>query len=92
MGGIKTSLPSIPDEATHSTYRKLVSSAYSMSALKDYEPYIDEITDRWLAVFDQFAKSGEALNITEWSHYCRSLANAELAVADAVQIALKSLL
>lgn len=70
MAGITTSLPAIVDETTHSTYRKLVSSSYTMSALKEYEPYIDEMTKRWLAVFEKFAESGKPMDISLWSHYC----------------------
>jgi cytochrome P450 len=70
MAGITTSLPAIRDEATHAKYRKLVSYSYSMSALIEYEPYIDEATEKWLAVFDMYTNSGQAMNITDWSHYC----------------------
>jgi cytochrome P450 len=75
MGGITTALPAILDEPTHAAYRKLVSNAYTMSALQNYEPQMDRVTDQWLAVFDRFASSGGPVNISQWSHYCQCASN-----------------
>lgn len=64
------SLLTIPDEATHSKYRRLVSNAYSMSSMKGYEPYVDEILDRYVEVLDMYAKTKERMNLSRWCHYC----------------------
>lgn len=71
MTGVPNTLVAIPDEKTHSKYRKLVADTYTMTALKGYEPYIDEVITRWLGVFDRFATSGDVMNISLWSHYCQ---------------------
>lgn len=70
--GVTTSLLSISSETTHSQYRKLVSNAYSMSSLKGYEPYVDEMIDRFMQVCDTYARSGEPMNISRWTHFCKS--------------------
>jgi cytochrome P450 len=72
MAGITTAIVAILDEATHSKYRRLVSNSYSMSALKEYEPRIDEVTETWLGVFSKFAEHGEVMDLSLWSHYCPS--------------------
>ncbi|OAL36511.1 hypothetical protein AYO20_04127 [Fonsecaea nubica] len=65
----KTSLLSILDEKTHSQYRRLVSNAYSLSSLKGYEPYVDEMVNRLVEVFDGHAADHTPLNISLWCHY-----------------------
>ena len=60
------------DEKTHSQYRKLVSNAYSMSSLKGYEPYVDDMVDRMVQVCSHHADLKEAMNISLWCHYCES--------------------
>lgn len=70
--GVKTSLLSIPDETTHSKYRKLVSNAYSLSSIKAYEPYVDEMTEKLMRVCDEHVKTGSPMNLNLWCHYCES--------------------
>lgn len=70
--GVTTSLLSISSETTHSQYRKLVSNAYSMSSLKGYEPYVDEMINRFMQVCDAYSRSGEPMNISRWTHFCKS--------------------
>ena len=60
------------DEKTHSQYRKLVSNAYSMSSLKGYEPYVDDMVNRMVQVCSRYADSQESMNISLWCHYCGS--------------------
>ncbi len=66
-----TSLLSIQDEQTHSKYRKLVANAYSMSSIKGYEPYVDDMVARFVEVCDDHAAKGEPMNISLWCHYCK---------------------
>jgi cytochrome P450 len=40
----------IQHEKEHAKYRKLVSNAYSMTSLKDFEPYVGEIVDQFVEV------------------------------------------
>lgn len=65
-------LVSIGDEATHSKYRKLVSNAYSMTSLKAYEPYVDDILNRFIEVCDECSRTKKPMNISLWCHYCKS--------------------
>lgn len=68
--GVTTNLLAIPDDTTHSKYKKLVSNAYSMAALKDYEPYVDEMINRFTAVCDRHVQIQTPHNISLWCHYC----------------------
>ena len=70
QAGVTTSLLSIPDEKTHSQYRKLVSNAYSMTSLKGYEPYVDEMVNRFVEVCNEHAESQAPMNLSLWCHYC----------------------
>lgn len=70
QSGVTTSLLSIPDEHTHSKYRKLVSNAYSMSSIKGYEPYVYQMVARFVEVCDQHATNKESLDLSLWCHYC----------------------
>ncbi|KEF59855.1 uncharacterized protein A1O9_04703 [Exophiala aquamarina CBS 119918] len=69
QAGVTTSLLSIPDETTHSKYRKLVSNAYSLSSIKAYEPYVDEMINRLVHVCNEHAKTGTPMNLSLWCHY-----------------------
>lgn len=70
MNGAETALVSIRDEETHARYKKLVAGSYSMSSLKGYEGFVDDIIERWLGILQKFAERGEVVNISQWSHYC----------------------
>ena len=72
QAGVTTSLLSMQDEKLHSQYRKWVSNAYSMSSLKGYEPYDDEMVSRFVEVCDRYARTQEPMNISLWCHYCKS--------------------
>ena len=61
------------DERTHGTYRKMVSNAFSLSALKAYEPCIDQQVNRFLEVCDEHATEGKIMNLSMWCQYCESM-------------------
>lgn len=63
-------LVAIPDEYTHGRYRRPVAHAYSLSSLKGYEPYIDEMIQKLVDVLDEAATSGRTINMSDWLHYC----------------------
>lgn len=67
-----TAIVAIQEESKHAKYRKLVANAYSMSSLKDYEPYVDEMVQRLVEVCESHAKSGESMDISLWGQYCTS--------------------
>ncbi|KAL3484492.1 cytochrome P450 [Aspergillus germanicus] len=69
QAGVKMSLLSIPDEQTHSKYRKLVSHAYSMTSIKGYGPYVDRMVRKFIEVCDEHAASKEPMNLSLWCHY-----------------------
>ncbi|KIX00582.1 uncharacterized protein Z518_09647 [Rhinocladiella mackenziei CBS 650.93] len=69
QAGVTTSLLSIPDEKTHAKYRKLVSNAYSLTSLRGYEPYVDEMVNRLVQVCDHHAETQMPLNLSLWCHY-----------------------
>ena len=81
-----TSLLSIPDETTHSKYRKLVSNAYSLSSIKAYEPYVDEMTDKLVRVCDEHVRTGSPMNLSLWCHYCEFVPITSLLVLRAVPV------
>lgn len=72
LGGENRSLLTISDETTHAKYKRLVSNAYSMSSMKAYEPYVDEMVGKFVGVLDRFATTGERINLSRWCHYCWS--------------------
>ena len=64
------SLFSTKDEQYHAQLRRSVNSAFSMSALVQYEPFVDDIIDRFL---DQtqalFASQNKICDFAEWLQY-----------------------
>jgi len=54
------------DSKRHATTRRKVAAAYSMSALLQMEPFVDECTALLNDRFIQFAKSGEVINLGHW--------------------------
>jgi cytochrome P450 len=69
-GTSQTALVGIRDEKTHSVYRRPIAHAYSLSSLKGYEPYIDEMISKLVAIFDQHGARNEPINVTRWSQFC----------------------
>jgi len=64
-------LVAIQDEYTHGRYRRPVAHAYSLSSLKGYEPYIDEMIQKLVSILDDFERSGKVVNMSDWLHYCK---------------------
>ncbi|KAL2880404.1 hypothetical protein SGCOL_004121 [Colletotrichum sp. CLE4] len=71
QSGVTTSLLSIQDEALHSRYRRLVSNAYSLTSLKAYEPYVDELIAKFVEVCNSHVEEKKALDLSRWCYnYC----------------------
>jgi cytochrome P450 len=69
--GAAPCLVSIFDERAHGELRRPINHAYTLSALKGYEPYIDDTINKLVAVLDNHSKSGERIDIRAWLHYCK---------------------
>lgn len=54
------------DPKSHSELRRKVVSAYSMSSLVSYEPYVDECTTTLIQRLSELASSGVAFNMGHW--------------------------
>jgi cytochrome P450 len=52
-------------------YRRPVAHAYSLSSLKGYEPYIDDMIQTLVNVLDQHVENGSPINMSDWLHYCK---------------------
>lgn len=52
------------DESTHSVQKRLVSRIYSMSALKDLEPYVNDCIGDFLAKMEK--KTDEVIDLGHW--------------------------
>jgi cytochrome P450 len=64
------SLFSTTDESYHANLRRSVNSAFSMSALVQYEPFVDEVTRVFLDQTDRlFAARHKVCNFAEWLQY-----------------------
>lgn len=50
----------------HSLQRRKVASAYSMTSLVSYEPFVDNCTSILSQRFSEFAKAGSSVNMTHW--------------------------
>jgi hypothetical protein len=71
-GTDQTALVSIKDEKTHGMYRRPIAHAYSLSSLKGYEPYIDEMIEKLIGELDKHAADGTPINMTRWLQFCES--------------------
>jgi cytochrome P450 len=64
------SLFSTTDESYHANLRRSVNSAFSMSALVQYEPFVDEVTRVFLDQTERlFAAGNKVCNFAEWLQY-----------------------
>ena len=64
------SLFSTTDEAYHANLRRSVNSAFSMSALVQYEPFVDEVMKVFLDQTNKlYASQGKTCNFAEWLQY-----------------------
>ncbi|KAN0120274.1 cytochrome P450 [Hyaloscypha variabilis] len=64
------SLFSTTSEAFHAQLRRSVNSAFSMSTLIQYEPFVDSTTELFLSQTEKlYAKTGEACNFSRWLQF-----------------------
>ncbi|KUJ12598.1 cytochrome P450 [Mollisia scopiformis] len=64
------SLFSTTSEAFHAQLRRSVNSAFSMSTLIQYEPFVDSTTELFLAQTENlYAKTGAACNFSRWLQF-----------------------
>lgn len=71
MGRLPEALLVIRDEQRHAKYRRPVQHAYSLSSLKGYEPYVDDVIGTLVDVIDRHEKTGEPINISSWLYFCK---------------------
>jgi cytochrome P450 len=64
------SLFSTTDETFHANLRRSVNSAFSMSALVQYEPFVDEVTEVFLEQTEKlFARPNKTCDFAEWLQF-----------------------
>lgn len=68
-GVTASALVAVKDEATHSKYRRPVAHSYSLSSLKGYEAYFDEVIQTLVDILNARAKSGEPISMSAYLHY-----------------------
>ncbi|KAH7066850.1 benzoate 4-monooxygenase cytochrome-like protein P450 [Paraphoma chrysanthemicola] len=69
-GNVVYNLFSTRSESYHSRLRRVVSHAYSLSTLLDYEPLVDSCTSFFLQrTEDLFAKTGQVCDLSTWVQY-----------------------
>lgn len=54
------------DRHMHANMRKAVANLYTMTALKSYEPYVDNCVTVLREHFDRFVVEGTAINLQHW--------------------------
>jgi hypothetical protein len=70
--GVTNTLLTNLDEESHAKYKRPVANAYSLSALKFYEPNVDRVINELVNALSEKAIKNEVINISRWCHYCRS--------------------
>ncbi len=64
------SLFSTTSEAFHAQLRRCVNSAFSMSTLIQYEPFVDSTTELFLKQTEKlYAETGDACNFSRWLQF-----------------------
>jgi cytochrome P450 len=64
------SLFSTTSEAFHAQLRRSVNSAFSMTTLIQYEPFVDSTTELFLSQTEKlYAKTGTACNFSRWLQF-----------------------
>lgn len=53
------------DEKIHGKQRSLISSAYSMTSLKDLEPYVDDCVRKFLTAME--VMQGQVIDMGKWA-------------------------
>ncbi|RSM08509.1 hypothetical protein CDV31_008146 [Fusarium ambrosium] len=54
------------DEKYHQVYKRPIASAYSMSTLVEFEPFVDNTTKLFMQRLDELADSGAGINFGTW--------------------------
>ena len=70
--GLTSTLMTNLDEESHAKYKRPVANAYSLSALKFYEPNVDQVISELVNALVEKAAKNEIVNLSRWCHYCRS--------------------
>ncbi|KAF5006060.1 hypothetical protein FDECE_7542 [Fusarium decemcellulare] len=65
-GQFTRSLFTTLDEKYHQVYKRPIASAYSMSTLVEFEPFVDNTTRVFMKRLDEFADSGAELDFGTW--------------------------
>ncbi|KAI9835132.1 MAG: hypothetical protein M1819_002501 [Sarea resinae] len=60
------SLFSTSDPLHHKTLKQAVSSKYSLSSLREFEPKVNECTNLFTAIMREYAASGEVVDLGAW--------------------------
>ncbi|KAF2103043.1 cytochrome P450 [Rhizodiscina lignyota] len=68
-GTNQTALVSIKEEETHGRFRRPIAHAYSLSSLKGYEGYIDQMIEKLVGVMDKYGSQGKPINMSRWLQY-----------------------
>ena len=64
------SLFSTTDETYHANLRRSVNSAFSMSSLVQYEPFVNEVIDVFLTQTERlYATTGDVCDFAKWLQY-----------------------
>lgn len=58
------------DEDFHAAIKRPVSSAYSMSTLTDFEPFVDKTIKTLFEKLDRFVAGNKICDIAAWLQYC----------------------
>lgn len=65
-GQFTRSLFTTLDETYHSTYKRPIANAYSMSSLVEFEPFVDTTMQLFMQRLDEFVSSGAQVNFGVW--------------------------
>lgn len=58
------------DKPYHDRIKRAVNSAFSVTSLVRYEPYVDDVISTWLdQIGCRFADTGEPCNLATWMHF-----------------------
>lgn len=58
------------DEEFHAAIKRPISSAYSMSTLTEFEPFVDKTIQTFFKRMDEFVNDKKACDIAAWLQYC----------------------
>jgi hypothetical protein len=58
------------DEDFHAAIKRPISAAYSMSALTEFEPFVDKTIHTFFVRLDEFVAKEMVCDIASWLQYC----------------------